>query len=430
MGSLLNRIAKLRRSYAALVKLCRSGLSNFERHRQWLVLLAVEPYILNRPELLARADRANALWWFDKPEEVTITDNRDRELPTALQRSLGTYANSWSFVCELRNAALVGTEPIGVTAKHEIILETTDAHRVYLWFRLSSHLESHSLLNIAQESRELTRGRPQPSLTNYDLDIAFPLIKTDLDTYYHWVLEWLPKVRALERYRKATGRDPTVLISSEVPSWMRETLLLVGLNPDNCVPYDESITVDRLVIPSHRNRVLSAPWMAFPDDFNPSLTDCRWIRERINRNLPTNATLPEPAAVHDHSPRVYVSRRKAEHQRVLNEKSVIDTLKPLGFEPYILEDYSIVEQVMLFRESEVVVAPHGSGLVNLVYAESRPHVIELFKQGDIRAFYYILARQLGLPYDCIVGENIGKNMRIDPHMVRVAAEDAIERRTN
>jgi len=187
-------------------------------------------------------------------------------------------------------------------------------------------------------------------------------------------------VRALERYREATGRDPTVLVPPKMPPWMRETLSLVDLDLNDCIPYDRALSIDRLVIPSHRNRVLPVPGTAFPDDFNPSPADCRWLRERVAVNLPTSTVLPGPATAHDHPLRVYISRRKAEHQRVINEEAVVEVLEPLGFESYALEEYPVAEQIILFRESEVIVAPHGSGLVNLVYAESQPHVVELFRE--------------------------------------------------
>jgi capsular polysaccharide biosynthesis protein len=403
-----------------------------DRPRRLAVLAAVEPSVLDRRELLTRAGRADALWRFGEAERFTVTDDPERdpgaELPYALRRRLGTYTNDRPFVCELRDAALVGTEPVGVTAGREIVLETTDAHRVLLWFRLRSHLEGRSLPQAVREARRLVRERPRPTTAGYDHDVAFLLWKTNVSTFYHWILEGLPKVRALERYREATGRDPAVLLGPDPPSWMRETLSLVGLDPEETVPYEGDVTVDRLVVPSHRNRLLSVPGTPFPDDFHPSPADCRWLRERVASNLPPDATPPAPAGEHDHPPRVYVSRRKADYHRVVNEDALVEALAPLGFEAYALEEYPFATQVALFREAELVVAPHGSGLVNLVFAASEPHVVELFKEKDVRAFYFVLARQLGLPYDYVVGEEVEGNVRVDPAAVRSLVEDALDRR--
>jgi capsular polysaccharide biosynthesis protein len=405
-----------------------------DRPRRWAVLAAVEPSVLERRELLARASRADALWRFGEAERFTVTDDPDRgpdaELPYALRRRLGTYANDRPFVCELRDVALVGTEPIGVTAGREVVLETTDANRILLWFRLRTHLRELSLPAAVREARRLVRERPRPTADGYDLDAAFLLWKTNVSTFYHWILEGLPKVRALERYREATGRDPAVLVAPDLPTWMRETLSLVGLDPDATVPYEGSVTVDRLVIPSHRNRVLSVPGTPFPDDFHPSPADCRWLRERVAANLPADAAPPERARARDHPPRVYVSRRGADYHRVVDEAALVEALEPLGFESYALEELPVATQVALFREAECVVAPHGSGLVNLVFAESTPNVVELFKEKDVRAFYFVLARQLGLPYDYLVGEEVEGNIRLDPAAVRSVVEDALDRRAD
>jgi capsular polysaccharide biosynthesis protein len=403
-----------------------------DRPRRLGVLAAVEPFVLDRRELLARARRADALWRVGEAERFTVTDDPGRasgaELPYALRRRLGTYTNDRSFVCELRDAALVGTEPVGVTAGREIVLETTDAHRVLLWFRLRPHLEGRSLPDAVREARRLVRERPRPTADGYDHDVAFLLWKTGVSTFYHWILEGLPKVRALERYREATGRDPAVLVRPDPPAWMRETLSLVGVDPDGTVPYEGPVTVDRLVVPSHRNRVLPVPGTPFPDDFHPSPADCRWLRERVAANLPADAAPPASASERDHPPRLYVSRRNADYHRVVDERALVEALAPLGFEAYALEELPLATQVALFREAELVVAPHGSGLVNLVFAEAEPHVVELFKAKDVRAFYFVLARQLGLPYDYVVGEEVDGNIRVDPAAVRSVVEGALDRR--
>ena len=56
------------------------------------------------------------------------------------------------------------------------------------------------------------------------LDEAFLLTGLWTNNYYHWVVEYLPKIRALKKYEKMYGGKPKVLITKNPPRWMKETL--------------------------------------------------------------------------------------------------------------------------------------------------------------------------------------------------------------
>jgi glycosyl transferase family 61/glycosyl transferase family 92 len=77
--------------------------------------------------------------------------------------------------------------------------------------------------------------------------------------------------------------------------------------------------------------------------------------------------------------RVYVSRRLTTARRVLNEAEVITTLRDFGFEPLCLEQMSLEEQIKVFRESEVIIGPHGAGLANIVFSNPGTTLIEFLQ---------------------------------------------------
>ena len=96
------------------------------------------------------------------------------------------------------------------------------------------------------------------------------------------------------------------------------------------------------------------------------------------------------------SPRVFISRRSALARRIANEDEVRRVLAPLGFAAYALEEMSFAEQVRLFAQAELIVAPHGAGLMNLAFA-GRPGVVELFGRR-IEPPFSELARGFGFRY--------------------------------
>jgi capsular polysaccharide biosynthesis protein len=84
--------------------------------------------------------------------------------------------------------------------------------------------------------------------------------------------------------------------------------------------------------------------------------------------------------------RIYISRRSAD-RRLENEIEIISNLKYYGFSPVELEKLPFREQIRLFREAQVVISPHGSGLANLVFSSPGTKVIELFPVANLDLFY-------------------------------------------
>ena len=59
--------------------------------------------------------------------------------------------------------------------------------------------------------------------------------------------------------------------------------------------------------------------------------------------------------------RIYVSRNDARLRRVLNEKSFMPSLEAMGFQRAVLAELPIARQVALFKNAEIVIAPHEPG---------------------------------------------------------------------
>jgi len=99
--------------------------------------------------------------------------------------------------------------------------------------------------------------------------------------------------------------------------------------------------------------------------------------------------------------RIYVSRRQATHRRILNEAELIASLRALGFVVVALETLSLAEQYKLFATAEVVVAPHGAGLTNLIHAPAGCSLVELFPDDpSLERHYRWLSHSCQQSYNC------------------------------
>lgn len=102
--------------------------------------------------------------------------------------------------------------------------------------------------------------------------------------------------------------------------------------------------------------------------------------------------------------RFYISREKSQNSRVTEEQQrVIDpVLNDMGFEKVFLETMDIETQIALFRQAKYIIAPHGAGLANLVFASAGTKILELNRpldgQPHLRNCFYLIAARRKLPY--------------------------------
>lgn len=351
---------------------------------------------LPRDQLKERGERQNGLFCFEEPEEVDVSAPDGPSHPEFLSKLNDVYSTEGQFVCEVGPAKLVGAQPLGVTPSGETIVETAEAdesnlrHRVFDYLRTYGAISSYKAFQPYQSDHETDLGR------------VFPLVRYSgsTTTYYHWILGFGYKVKALERYRSVTKNDPTVLIEADPPTWVDESLRLLGCDPEDCVRWDrQTAYAESLVVPSHNIRSTA--------NYNPSVRECDWIARRMRSNA--------GAKLGSEDERIYISRDDAPDRHVENRESVIEMLKQYGFGIYSLSDLSVSDQVRLFSRAEVIIGPHGAGFTNMIFS-NKPTVIEFLPQSRIKPFYAALSSELGYDYKymiCPSDENHNLRVAID-----------------
>lgn len=192
--------------------------------------------------------------------------------------------------------------------------------------------------------------------------------------YSHWILEALPKLRL---YRALFGHDPDEVVVVHKAGFQAESLAVLAPGtrlvqpagfPARC--WNAAFTTSLARSISHAN---PSVFRFYDEAFGP-------LEGRAAR-------------------RVYVSRSKAEHRRILNEPDLFEALRRFGFEMLVLEELSFQAQADAFRHAEIVVSPHGAGLANLVFCADCRLVVEIFSSGfrESSAFAHI-CRHKGVPY--------------------------------
>lgn len=231
-------------------------------------------------------------------------------------------------------------------------------------------------------------------INEYDFDRVLPLYPFWIN-YYHWTAECLPKLLWLSNEHILEPENVTITLPAEPPSWMTQSLEILG--------FDEYTEVEKGVI--------TAKEMIVPSGSEPSPEECRWFRDRALDGIDVS---------NNRDNRIYVSREKANRRRVVNRDEVMAVLSEFGFESYVLEDLTVLEQAKLFANAEIVVGPHGAGLTNLMYSRDTA-VIELFGPQK-KTTYYRLSKSLGFEYRSITGKKVSPDIYVDPEEIRETLE--------
>jgi hypothetical protein len=201
--------------------------------------------------------------------------------------------------------------------------------------------------------------------------------------YYHWMTEILPKLAMLEEYNI---KYDYLYLPCNSP-YMRQTLDILGidaaliLQPDNQYKY---ICADELIVPSLVSSFCYTPL---------------WVIDFLRKQF-----LPVAQAsvcVKDFSKRIFISRSKAKSRKIKNEDEVFGLFEKQGFVRYNLEDLSVLEQVALFAQAEMIAGEHGAGLTNIIFAQpGYTKIIEIFQAREDGTYWY-LSQEVGLEHYCI-----------------------------
>ena len=206
--------------------------------------------------------------------------------------------------------------------------------------------------------------------------------------YYHWMFDILPRIELIKRSEINLEDIDCFVVNSRSKTYQQETLDILGIPSHKILESDlhSHIQADEAVVPS---------FPGYMDWIPPSTID--FLRHTF---------LPE-AQFFTGNPckKLYISRAKAKNRQIINEAEVSDLLTKRGFKTVFLEEMSVLEQVAIFNRAEIVVAPHGSGLTNIVFCSPDTKIVEIFSPNYQRTDYWMLSQYLQLQHYYLLGKN-------------------------
>ncbi|WP_374019346.1 glycosyltransferase family 61 protein [Paenibacillus thiaminolyticus] len=197
--------------------------------------------------------------------------------------------------------------------------------------------------------------------------------------YGHWFFDILPRIHLLEQSGILIDK---YLIGKLTHSFQYESLQMLGF------PIDKLIQVDRndyhLVA-----RKLVVPAVPFILGKSP-----RWAYQFIRTRLKDVHSIP-PRPGYE---RIYVSRQDAYARFVVNEEEVMQVLAKKGFTRIVLTPLSMEEKISIYSSAQAIVAPFGSGNVNVAFCNPGSTLIEMTPITVADEYFWKISNHAGMNY--------------------------------
>lgn len=223
-------------------------------------------------------------------------------------------------------------------------------------------------------------------------------------SYYHWMFDVLPRIHLFEKLGLLI--DYYMIDGDSVPARIRdETLGLLGIPREKVLSSRDGLHIqakELIIAPDFGwfNRLTDWGNIEIEGESYPVATP-QWAVDFL-RNRFLSTTNP---GEHSNAPeRIYIGRSDTSRRHVLNEEKVLELLGKRGVVKVELGSKTLEEQIHLFASAELIIAPHGAGLTNLLFCKPGTKILEIFSPLYVNPCYRCLSSQLDLDYSYLIGQ--------------------------
>ncbi|MDJ0616381.1 MAG: glycosyltransferase family 61 protein [Calothrix sp. MO_192.B10] len=208
--------------------------------------------------------------------------------------------------------------------------------------------------------------------------------------YGHWLQYTLPLIRI---YWKNIGKqniDYYYIGDCPISNFQIETLTKLGIDRQQIINYPCKADCSLIAL---RYKIRQNGGSQYTDIFT-----FRFLRELfpISQNSSNNHAYKK----------IYVPRGNVSKRKVINENEILNYLDKLGFLPLVMDGRTVQEQADIFSNADVIIAPHGSALHNLIFARPNTKVIELYSFNHFDTTNFTFASYANTDYYYVIGEKV------------------------
>jgi len=262
-----------------------------------------------------------------------------------------------TFILTIPNGRILSDTGCVLSNNHQIIAD-------FIWKK-----RLHNIENIP------TMDKIPTIITHHKVVV---ITQSAYTNYWHWISEILCRLALIDMFKI---QYDYICIPQSTP-FMKDSLALWGIDSQKIIPisYEQCfcIQANELIVPSLVSN---------------TNTDCPLLSCYAQQHLLTYVKnkLLTAAQKTDQKPfakNIFISRKDTPLRNILNEDDVFALLKPYGFERYELSNLSVTDQILLFHNANVIIAPQGTCVANTIFCDSKTAIIELFQGLCDSTFWY------------------------------------------
>jgi capsular polysaccharide biosynthesis protein len=177
--------------------------------------------------------------------------------------------------------------------------------------------------------------------------------------YSHFLFDVLPKLHLLKSIGVDVNFFDKIIINFKELPFIKESFEALNI--------DFSKVVGRDAL----NRIFESKLFVSISEPRDNLYTSDWIVDFIRNTFSSIDAVTKFSSI-------YISRNLGTKRIVVNEDCFIGDLISAGIDIVHCEKNSIKQNASIFRNANVVVAPHGAGLSNIVFCRPGTTIVELF----------------------------------------------------
>jgi hypothetical protein len=220
-----------------------------------------------------------------------------------------------------------------------------------------------------------------------DIDKAILLITpAPSANYYHWMVDVLPRLIMVKNQGLKDFHERKIILHKKEKAYEKESLQLLGISSSNIIrlaPFETAFVTD-LIVPDF---YLSFSEQPFP---------C-WKKKLIDEFKQIALTEEKPEA----QKKIYCLRGKQKTRQLVGEERLVSVLKEKGFAILDPAKMTLKEQINSLAVAEVVVAPHGAALTNIIFCAKGTRIIELRSTHYPQEYFSEIAKTYDLLFETV-----------------------------
>ena len=198
------------------------------------------------------------------------------------------------------------------------------------------------------------------------------------ENFYHFSLECLVKLYILRDY----SSNATIVFPSNLSKFHKEWIEILNIKKIIYINENQVVATPLAISSNFSNRDLNHHHLILPEFKN-------WILSKVENKIVLS------------NDKIFIGRKSGSKRNLINQKELAIELNKLGYYYIEIEDFSVAEQINIFRNANFIIAVHGASLTHLTFCKQNTLVIDLIHE-DYHVFCFLkLSKILNINYNLL-----------------------------